>query len=89
VAVRPCQVAVTPILGVVDLQLLFLPVGSRWHVAGLRGIVGLAQADGHWDEPFEDSCSPRPRFGYCLVTRADWPPPKVVRNLLRSDLTLL
>jgi len=39
-------------------------------------------------DPFEDSRSPRRRFGYCLVTWASRPPPAVVRNPLRSDLTL-
>jgi hypothetical protein len=65
-----------------------LPAGSRRHFDGLGVIVGLAQTDRHNDEPFKDSRPPRRRFGYCLVTRAGRPPPKVVRNPLRSDLTL-
>ena len=40
------------------------------------------------DEPFEDSRSPRRHFGYCLIGLAARPPPKAVRNPLRSDLTL-
>ena len=87
VADWPCQVAGTPLLGAVDSQLLFLPAGSRSRVDGLEGIVGVLDRQAR-DEPVKDSRSPCRRFGYCLVTRAGEPTPKVVRSPLRSDLTV-
>jgi len=55
----------------------------------LRRIRRIPSTDGHRDEFFEDSRLPRRHFGYCLIELAVRPPPKVVRNPLCSDLTLL
>jgi len=82
-----CQIAVTPILSVVDTQLLFLPERVADTLTDLELSSCLLRPTAQ-DEPLKDLRSPRRRFGYFLVTRADRPPPKVVRNPLRSDLTL-
>ena len=46
-----CQTAVTPILGVVDSHLLFLPAGSQRRFEGLGVTFGIARPTGT-DEGF-------------------------------------
>ena len=66
---------------------LFLPGERRVGVTRLGGIVGVLKQATH-DRTLLEYGVHRLSFGYCLVTRAGRPPPKVVRNPLRSDLTL-
>ena len=80
--------AVTPILGAVDPHLLFLPAEGRWCVSGFGVTFGLTQADRHETNPSRIRVHHVGVSDTASLLWADRPPPKVVRNPLRSDLTL-
>ena len=67
--------------------MLFLPRRVRQTSTDLEVSSSLLDRRAR-DERFYHSRSPCRRFEYCLIGLAARPPPKVVRNPLRSDLTL-